>query len=139
MVYFLGSSCELDPQEAYGQESRPLHTCPVNVFSVFSVNWCAIRRLSDLQSAKVPKWIHVHWRMAWSLSTWTRLAGSLILHLMGKVAQIATCFNSGVDMLCDTLRMRKMYEHGLYLIYIYIYNSDAFPEAWIPLLHFHEV
>lgn len=48
--------------------------------------------LSDLQCAKVPKWIHVHWRMAWSLSTWTRLAGPLILRCMGKVAQIATGF-----------------------------------------------
>ena len=38
-MWGLGGSCELDPQEAYGQESRPLHTCPVNEFSVFSVNW----------------------------------------------------------------------------------------------------
>lgn len=30
--------------------------------------------------------------MAWSLSTWTRLAGPLILRCMGKVAQIATGF-----------------------------------------------
>ena len=38
MVHFLAFKidCELDPQwqEAYGQESRPLHTCPC----VFSVN-----------------------------------------------------------------------------------------------------